>query len=305
MMQMEPVTPAVLPELLSRIIETSPMQAGFFERAVPTLRPEECAELERYLAYCLAHGTPLDELAASYELIVKDTLREQIYFRKHGHYRHASYAEVSGSVYLNASYMRRYMHGLALTSFLWPNHAALRRYFLSQLPRTPTGRYLEVGPGHGFYFLSALRSGAFSECLGVDLSPTSVELTRSLVGSGAFGSFDGWRVDEADFTRDAVGGPFDWVVMGEVLEHVEQPQAFLSRARSLCAPGGRVFITTCANSPATDHIFLFESAAHVEAVAEAAGLRVVDSLVLSYAGASLEESVAKKLPVNLALVLTP
>jgi len=291
--------------LLDHIVAENRMQRQFFERVLPQLRPEEVIDLERYIAYCLETGSTVDELARSYDLIVKDALREQIYFKKCGRYRYSRFAEVAGDVYMDPDYMRRYMHGLALTSFLWPNHVRMRRYFTEQLERTvgDRGRYLEVGPGHGFYFMAALRSGAFASCEGVDISPTSVALTRRLLASGVFGTFSDWHIQTADFLEASFNGTFDLVAMGEVLEHVEDPRAFLCRAAHCCSPRGRVFVTTCINSPALDHIFLFESVEHLRGIVDEAGLRVQGELVLPYAGSSLDESVAHRLPINVAMAL--
>jgi 2-polyprenyl-3-methyl-5-hydroxy-6-metoxy-1,4-benzoquinol methylase len=92
--------------------------------------------------------------------------------------------------------------------------------------------------------------------------------------------------------------------MGEVLEHVEAPLAFLAKIRSLAAPGGFVFVTTAINAPAVDHIWLFRSPAEVTAMAAAAGLRVTAELVVPYTGLSLEESLRTRMPINIALALT-
>ena len=293
-----------LDRLCAAIAELNPMQQNFLDRSRKEVEPRELVDLERYIDHCLGEGVTLAELAASYELIVADTLREQLHFKRHGRYRYSRYDEVAASVYLSPEYMQRYMHGLALTSFLWPNHAAMRRYFSEQLPTEPSGSYLEIGPGHGFYFMTALRQGVFSDCHGVDISPTSVALTRALLGGGRFGSFEArWSVEERDFLAAELKGPYAMVTMGEVLEHVEDPVRFLTRAGEVCDPAGRVFITSCINSPALDHIYLFRSMDEVRELVAKAGLQVKSELVLPYTGTSLDESAAAKLPVNFAMVL--
>ena len=304
-----------LDQLCTAIAELNPMQQNFLERSRKEIEPRELVDLERYIDHCIAGGVTLPELAASYELIVADTLREQLHFKRHGRYRYSRYDEVAGSVYLSPEYMQRYMHGLALTSFLWPNHAAMRRYFAEQLVLLAQqgiagqaveqgGRYLEIGPGHGFYFMTALRQAVFSDCHGVDISPTSVALTRALLAGGTFGSFNHWSVEERDFLAADVSGPYAMVTMGEVLEHVEDPLRFLRRAGEVCDPAGRVFITSCINSPALDHIYLFRSMDEVRDLVANAGLTVKSELVLPYTGTTLEESASAKLPVNFAMVLT-
>jgi 2-polyprenyl-3-methyl-5-hydroxy-6-metoxy-1,4-benzoquinol methylase len=280
------------------------MQAPFFARALSGLPAADLGELEAYLAHALDNGASLELLAASYDLVVRDTLREQIFFRRNGRYRHSRYEEVAASVYQEPEYMTRYMHGLAITAFVWPNHAAIRRWFeraIRALP--PGGSYLEVGPGHGLYLIAALREGAFERALAVDLSPTSVELTEKLLASRRFGRIPKCDVELIDFLSAKLPGEQAVITMGEVLEHVEQPEAFLKRASELVASSGRVVITTCIDSPAIDHIYRFESTNHVLSMARDAGLEAIDTLELPHEGTSLEECAREKLPINIAMVL--
>lgn len=303
--------PARVERLLRAIVADNPMQRSLIEVARGALAPPEALELERYVDLCEQKGAPLDELVRSYRVVVEDTLREQMFFRRHKRYRHRRFDDVASSVYFSPEYMGRYMRGLAVTAFLWPNHAAIRHHFEWLLDRVPTlvpalgraRRYLEVGPGHGFYMAAAMRRRVCQSYLGVDLSPTSVELTRTMLESSDGSS--PWEVRQADFLNADLEGAFDLLVMGEVLEHVEDPSAFLRRAHALNAPGGITFLTTCANSPATDHIYLFRSADEVEALCARAGFQVVERLLLPYHGKTIEESIAEALPVNIALVLRP
>lgn len=289
-----------VPDLVTRITRENKLHAAFFARALGALGGDELGDLDGYVAHCLGEGASLDELAADYNLVVSDTLREQLHFQRHGRYRFSRYDEVAGSVYLSPRYMTSYMRGLALTAFFWPNHAALRRFFERTLLAHGRGRYLEVGPGHGFYFLSALRSGRFSACEGVDISPSSVALTERLLAARGF---TGLRLHVGDFLAFEPEEPADLLVMGEVLEHVERPDHFLARAARATAAGGAVYLTTCVNSPAFDHIYLFRSIDEIETLCDAVGLRVEERLVLPYEGTTLEESARRRLAVNVALVL--
>lgn len=296
-------------DLFARIAKKNPLQRVFLSTLseCASFGPSEREGLERYVAYALASGESLDGLAASYDQIVRDTLKEQVYFRKHDRYRYARFSDVASHVYFDDAYMSRYMHGLALTAFLWPNHAEIRRHFqkvLRELPDASRGRYLEVGPGHGFYLTAAARAG-FRHVEGIDLSPTSVALTRRIVEAEASDVAARCVVREGDFLSAELEGGFDMIVMGEVLEHVEEPRRFLRRLRALARPGATLYVTTCANSPAVDHIYLFRSAHEVVQMAAEEGLTARDVLALPHHGTSLEESTRARLPINVALVLEP
>jgi 2-polyprenyl-3-methyl-5-hydroxy-6-metoxy-1,4-benzoquinol methylase len=295
----------LIEHLFAAILTENARQAPLLADALRGLLPEERLELDAYLDFEASTGATNADLARAYNLVVLDTLREQMFFRRHKRYRHQRFADVANSVYFSDEYMRLYMKGLALTAYLWPNHVAIRRFFQQEVANGPCrGRYLEVGPGHGLYMAAALRSGRFSRCVGVDISPTSLELTRAVVGRYAEGADTSLDLALGDFLAMEVPGRFDVVVMGEVLEHVERPDAFLARAYEACSDGGRVFVSTCANSPATDHIYLFRHDSEIDALAQAAGLDVVARLVVPYHGTSLEQSYRESLPVNVAMVLS-
>lgn len=291
--------------LLEIILEANPLQVAFLMASVAHLEISESKALESYIAYCLSAGFDYGYLAECYNTIVRDTLKEQLYFQRHGRYRHSSYIDVAASVYQNEDYMKRYMYGLALTTYLWPNHRTIHRCFVDALPRQQDGQYLEIGPGHGVYFMNAMRLGRFRRYLGIDISPTSIALTRSLLSSGNFGHFSNYEFACTDFLADQVDGRFQAVVMGEVLEHVENPLAFLKKIRSLADHKAFVFVTTAINAPAIDHIYLYDSPEAVTEMAVAAGFRVLKAETAPYPGLTLQQSLVKKLPINIALVMEP
>lgn len=64
------------------------------------------------------------------------------------------------------------------------------------------------------------------------------------------------------------------------------------------AGGGYLWINVPANSPAPDHIFLFEDVQHACAIAQEGGLEVVESQAFPMSGATLERAIKKKLAVS-------
>ena len=130
-------------------------------------------------------------------------------------------------------------------------------------------------------------------------------MTNTLLGSGRFGDFDNYRVFEQDFLEGSIAPvSYSAIVMGEVLEHVEQPGVFLETIASIAADDAFIFITTPINAPAIDHIYLFESWDSIETLVKGSGLAVADKLLVPYPGLSVEESQEQSLPINVAMVLT-
>ncbi len=297
--------PANVGSLLDTVAEMFPVHKAFLDGAVANATGDELQRLSDYLAFCESKGLDDEYLADSYLTIVGDTVDEQIYFNKNKHYRHSTFAEVAEAVYHDADYMNRYMYGLAISTFLWPNHVAMVRMFREEVPRTGGGRYLEVGPGHGFLLLTAAEVGGYDEFLAVDLSDASVQQTESIVKH--FQPESNVQVSKMDFldAGDLREHSYEAVVMGEVLEHVEDPARFLRRIAELAADDAFIFITTCINSPAVDHIFLWRTTDSLEEMIEASGLVIVKALRLPYEGTTLEESVTRELPINVAYVLRP
>lgn len=292
-------------ELVKAIGTVSPMQMRALDAAVLELDADERNELEDYVQFCVREGWGIGQLVEAYKTITDDTLREQVYFQRHGRYRHSSFESVANSVYFDESYMFRYMYGLALTLYLWPNHLQLVRFFKKMLPRGGGNRYLEVGPGHGAFFRHAVRRGGYKHYVGVDISPTSLEMTRRILGMDDSVGRENWDLIEADFlTATELDGGYDAIVMGEVLEHVEQPRLFLERIRELAAKNAFIYITTAVNAPAIDHIYLFNTVDEVVDIARAAGLRMQQILATPYIGCTMDATVQRKLPINVAMVLS-
>ncbi len=299
-----PDAEALCRSLADRIRALLSFHASFLDGAFADMTADETRALAEYLSYCLEGGNSLDYLAECYAVVVEDTFEAQVYFQKHGRYKFSTFAEVNGIVYDNPVYMEKYMYGLAITSFIWPNHRKILDFFLRTIPKTERGRYLEVGPGHGYFFLNAVRRTAYDRFLAVDVSPKSIELTTRICRTMEPGRTGQIEFVLADFLATRMGDePFDAIVMGEVLEHVEQPQAFLDRLWSLSKPGGFVFMTTCINSPAIDHISLFSSTEQVEDMIGRAGFSIAERLYVPYVGKTLAQSAEMKLPVNVAFSL--
>jgi SAM-dependent methyltransferase len=132
----------------------------------------------------------------------------------------------------------------------------------------------------------------------LDISESSLEVTRAFLAAFDVASRT-IRFQLADFTRPDLDLPlFDLIVMGEVVEHDNDAEGLLSRARALLAPGGTLYLTTCANCPAADHIYYFGSPADIRFLLERAGFDVVEELVLPAEAVPVERWEAERITVN-------
>jgi SAM-dependent methyltransferase len=291
-------------ELVRLILEENPVHRTFLTGALDSLTTQEAQHLDEYLRFCVGRGRTTEYLADCYLVIVGDTLREQVYFMRHGSYRYSTFAEVAGSVYFDDDYMSSYMYGLAITDYLWPNHRDIFRFFRDTLPADQGGRYLEIGPGHGYFLMTAATSSGYESFTGVDISETSVAMTSAILEHfGVTGSkpVDLRCIDFLDCELEE--GGWNAVVMGEVLEHVERPDLFMAQIARLASEDAYIFITTCLNAPAVDHIFLFEHPEQLQRLFAEAGLRIEQERIRPYEGKTLQESLDERLAVNVAYML--
>jgi 2-polyprenyl-3-methyl-5-hydroxy-6-metoxy-1,4-benzoquinol methylase len=251
----------------------------------------------------LASDAAREEAARAYNRMCMDILREQIRFKKTGAYLISDAPTAYQNVYSRDEVMRYYIVGLLLSYMFWPNHYELFRFFRQRLGRVNVRRYLEVGAGHGLFAAEAMRRFPGLAVTIMDISETSIRVAQEMLET--------FQIDPArvrfirgDFLEvDLAGEGYDMVVMGEVLEHVNQAPEFMRRARQLLRPGGRVFMTTCANCPAVDHVYRFHNVAEIVALLRDAGLRVEQDVALPAEDVPRERWEAELVTINYAGVL--
>ncbi len=290
-------------QLNKSIYDADTLQGKFTAESFGRLTWLEQDEFEKYLAFRIAQGDTIQTLTNAYLEMVDGVMGEQLYFFRNGRYRYSMLGEVESHVYADPSYMSRYVLGIAISLYLWPQHQEIKRFFQKALPSGMGGVYLEVGPGHGMFFLRALESSGFARHIGIDISSASIASTRTLLESGAFGHFTNYELIHADFLSIQPPELVMACVAGEVLEHVEEPGLFLEKFHQCVAPGGFVFISTCINAPVIDHIYNFDTVEGLEEIIVSAGLAIDDRILIPHVGTTIDQCVRKKLPLSMAYVL--
>jgi 2-polyprenyl-3-methyl-5-hydroxy-6-metoxy-1,4-benzoquinol methylase len=220
------------------------------------------------------------EAARSYNKMCMDFLKEQIKFRKTGIYSVTDAAVANQKVYSDINVMRYYMIGLLLSYMFWPNHYQLFRFFENHLPKNQISNCLEVGVGHGLFTSTMLKKYKNLDSTLVDISETSISTAKEILQAFQI-NLEELTFILGDFLSAPLGNQlFDYIIMGEVLEHVNDAPLFMERTKELLSQNGTVYLSTCANSPALDHVYHFHSVEEIQDLLRSAGFKICSELAL-------------------------
>jgi SAM-dependent methyltransferase len=224
--------------------------------------------------------TKLDAATKGYVRFSLDATRLQKRFEKTRRYDAKTYEEAGRLVYHNADYMNQmYLPGLLLSQYLWPHQYRqllfFKEHFVPRLRSACEKRFADVGVGTGFYSRQALAADSAMYGVGFDISEHSLNYAQMQVD--AFGFHTRWRHEKRNILVDPPNDRFPFVISVEVLEHLENPLAFIRALKRMLMPGGRGFITAAITAPNEDHIYLYNTWHEVAEQLEAGGFAIVAS----------------------------
>lgn len=256
--------------------------------------PELYLELvERVRVYFSGMNLSTERIASDYLKMIRDMRVEGLYFYKHGKYRCENMKVANDYVYSKPDVMSYYMHALLVSQILWKHHFNIFVYFQKQLAsvfgQKKDLRILDIGPGHGFFSLLVQKEfPQYSKLDIVDISATSLEMTKKILGT------DGEKIKYhlSDVFDYEVNEKYDFIVLGEVLEHLDEPQLILKKLSLLLSDTGLLWITTPTNSPALDHVYLFKTKEEVLTLIGQSGLDTVNSC--NFFAEDMDEATALK-----------
>ncbi|WP_340646699.1 class I SAM-dependent methyltransferase [Phenylobacterium sp.] len=267
------------------------------DRAIAAFGGSWADEAEETLRVLFSDDEGLNAAIRGYSVFALDSMRRQARFEKTLAYPSKTYAEAASEVYFNDAHMMGvYLPGLLLSHFLWPHHYRQLEFFDAAFvrPMKAAGgaRFVEVGVGTGLYSRRLLQALPAATGYGLDISPSSQEYANRHVA--AFGLQDRYQVHLRDVAEEADASA-PWLLCVEVLEHLEDPVAFLKLLRRTLAPGGRAFITAALDAANADHIYLYRTSEEVQVHLQAAGF----ALEQAFLGAAYKPAQAGA-PVPLA-----
>jgi 2-polyprenyl-3-methyl-5-hydroxy-6-metoxy-1,4-benzoquinol methylase len=289
--------------LIERQLAVFPAHAPFLEKRFSSLGAESLIFVDGIAEKVMQiAGKQLDRVCEDYCWLSAAVLEEELHFRRSGHYRLSTFEQADREVYSNPEYMTRYMNGLLISQLWWRNHTETLQFFRDEFVAKSPGRatHLEIGPGHGLFLYLAAASSSCAAAEAWDITDSSLAQTRlaleamHLQREVTLKKVDMFHAPKAQFSS---------ITFSEVLEHLEQPRYALSILRELLTDDGRMFLNAPVNSPAPDHLYLFETPEQLLQMITDAGFAIERTQLSPATGATLERARKHKLTISVSAIV--
>jgi len=291
-------------EIVEHIYAKSPLQKKRLSIYLAGRNPAFFQEADEFTTqygdFLKTRGISIEYAVDAYLKMCGNMLRCQIDFMRTGCYPVEFSDQANQAVYSSESEMLSYMVGLGISQFLWGTHYEMYSFFSAAIRERASllSSYLEIGPGHGLLLEKALALGEnLKEAVAVDISPTSLGLAQAIIAH-SMPDRKNVRFVLGDILKTDLGRKFDFITMGEVLEHVNQPVTLLSKLKQMLAPEGRGFISTCANCPAIDHVYQFDTVSQIRELIVSSGLVIEKDLPLPVENITVGEAENRRITIN-------
>lgn len=288
----------IITELLGILKSANPVQYKKVQALVESSDQDFTSNaipfLNKYKSYLIKEGKQLDFAVDCYCKMNNDMVYERIQFLKTGEYKNKNFYDVEKAIYNNSDVMEYHMHGLVLAQFFWIDQYHRFLNFSENLPqyKSNINKYLEVGGGHGLYLYEAInRLGNDVDYDLVDISMTSIELSKGIIDN------DMVNYHHVDIFGYDPGYKYDFITIGEVLEHLEEPKAMMDRLGYLLNDNGHIYVTTPVNAPMIDHIYLFNNADEIRNMIVETGFEIVKEKTMYAEDAPKEKAEKYKMPL--------
>ena len=294
--------------VLNTIYKKSPLQRKKIEKFLNSKDESFKQEFENfltdYICYLNKNNMTIDYGINSYLEMVDDMFRCQIKFMRTGKYPTTNASDAMSDVYSDEKKMLSYMIGLALSQYLWSTHYEMFGHLKSSIIKNKNNinKYLEIGPGHGLFLknaIDALKDDV--QLTAVDISPISLKVSESIISY----FYPNKSIDfiNADMLNLDINTTYDFIVMGEVIEHVEDPVSLLVKISKLLNKNGKAFLSTCVNCPAIDHVYHFHTIDEIREMFNKCGLKIESEKILPVEDLPMKDIINKKITINYSAIV--
>lgn len=220
-----------------------------------------------------------DEVVWDYLQMIADMRRETAYFIEHGRYSCISEQMACDRVYNHPDKMITYMNALMISQILWEHHFKMLQFFNATIIKffrpTDAIRVLDIGAGHALLSVMIVDNIPYYKKIDIiDLSDISLRMASQMLTDASIECF------KTDVMNYIPKDKYDLVIMGEVLEHIENPLKALNHVKTFLKDDGLFWLTIPTNAPAIDHIYLFQTKKEICETIENAGLQIIEDIEL-------------------------
>lgn len=257
---------------------------------------------KKYSNYLYKINKNLDYSVECYLKMISDMHEQRNNFIKSGKYSNSSFKDVEMEIYSNPEIINYHMHGLTLAQFLWFDQYERILFFSKNLLKyfNDGFKYLEVGGGHGLYIWQAIKilhkNVKFDL---VDISQSSLNLARGINHNHNINFI---LKDIYDFKANDI---YDFITVGEVLEHLEDPGRALIKIKKHLSKDGTCYVTTPINAPMIDHIFLFNDENEIRKLFKNSGFKILEEKIVITEKYSYTKAMKFKIPIMYAAFVKP
>ena len=302
-----------LPKLSNYIFKLISTKSSFQKKKIlnfhKTLTSKDLIENEKYLQiyknFLKKNNISISSAVDSYIEMCNDMFSCHIKFLRTGKYPVYDVKEAKRRVYNNQKKMKSYMVGLAISQFFWKTHYKMFKHLQFFVKNSKSSKsYLEIGPGHGlFSYCSYKNLKNLKSFHIIDISKTSLNLTKSFLSSFLKKNKVNIKYILGDFLKKKIDIKYDIIVCGEVLEHVSDPIKFMKKVHYYLNNKGKVFISTCINCPAIDHVNQWHNIGEIRKIFKKSKLDILNEKVLPVEKVSYNKALKNKITVNYSAIL--
>jgi|TARA_B100001093_G_scaffold493653_1_gene536045 SAM-dependent methyltransferase len=302
-----------LPKLSNHIFKLISVKSAFQKKKIlnfhKTLARKDLIENEKYLQiynnFLKKNNISISSAVDSYIEMCTDMFSCHIKFLRTGKYPVYDVKEARRKVYNNHKKMKSYMVGLAISQFFWKTHYKMFKHLQFFVKNSKSFKsYLEIGPGHGlFSYYSYENLKNLKNFHIIDISKTSLNLTKIFLSSFFKKKKVNIKYILGDFLKKKIDMKYDIIVCGEVLEHVSDPIKFMKKIHYHLNNKGKVFISTCINCPAIDHVNQWYNIEEIRKIFKKSKLNLLNDKVLPVEKVSYNKALKNKITVNYSAIL--